>query len=546
MEKQNEQKKNVVKNSLVLSGLLGTAGLFIAKMLGLVYSIPLSSILGSDTLMSYYGTSYQIYSYILNVFTAGIPFAISTLVAKYTILEDNKALSKIRTMSLNLMKILGVFGMLLLILLSGLIAPIVAGKDSQILQISLCILSLAIFLVPILSAYRGFWQGRKEMVEYAFSQTFEQIFRVGFLLTCAFLIVYVFNMERTYALYVAVLSTSIAAIAAIIQIYIFDRKKFKSIKNAAKKQTKRGERNVVLFKELIVLAIPYLLTATIGYIDAIFNSILLPIGLRMHGYDVAQVDVILSAFNYVGSKLTSIPQILAPGFIAALIPHITEARIENNRKSISKMITESIGIVLFIGSMLSACIAIYAEEIYHILFFTSDIELAANVIRWISIEGFLGTICPVTSSLMIALGLKRDAIRRQLISAIMKGVTMLPLLYFFGFSGAIISSMIGSTYLLISNIIQIDKLYDIYLKYIARDVIKVSIALIAMYVTSIVLTSIGLDGAVGGKFIAFIKLGINSVVAIVVYFGLSNVLHIPQDLFHRDIFGVIKSKLKRS
>ena len=55
-----------VKKSLVLSGLVGTAGLFIAKLLGLVYSIPLSTILGSDAYMSYYGTAYRIYSYILN------------------------------------------------------------------------------------------------------------------------------------------------------------------------------------------------------------------------------------------------------------------------------------------------------------------------------------------------------------------------------------------------------------------------------------------------------------------------------------------------
>ena len=74
----NTKKSDSVKKSIVLSGLIGTAGLFIAKMLGLFYSIPLSNILGSDAYMSYYGTAYRIYSYILNVFTAGFPFAIAT------------------------------------------------------------------------------------------------------------------------------------------------------------------------------------------------------------------------------------------------------------------------------------------------------------------------------------------------------------------------------------------------------------------------------------------------------------------------------------
>ena len=44
------EKKNSVKNSVIISGLIGTGGLFVAKLLGLVYSIPFSSILGSEAI----------------------------------------------------------------------------------------------------------------------------------------------------------------------------------------------------------------------------------------------------------------------------------------------------------------------------------------------------------------------------------------------------------------------------------------------------------------------------------------------------------------
>jgi O-antigen/teichoic acid export membrane protein len=363
-ENINKQKK--VKNSLVLSGLVGTAGLFIAKLLGLLYSIPLSSILGSDALMSYYGTSYLIYSYVLNVFTAGVPFAISAIVAKYTILDDNKSLVALKKMSITLLTVTGFIGMALLILLSGSIAyAIVPNQDSSIMATSLQILSLAIFLVPILSAFRGFWQGRKEMEEYAFTQVFEQLIRVGFLLSVAYLIVYVLHMDRTYALYAAVLSTSVAAFAALIQIYFFDRKHFKEIKSAADRQEVIKVQNKELFHELILLAIPYLLSAIIGYITQIYDSILLPIGLRMHGYSTDDINVIISAINYVGAKLTSIPEILSPGFIAALIPHITEAMTQKNHERVSRIITECIGIVVFIGSAISLCIrCLFHRDIY--------------------------------------------------------------------------------------------------------------------------------------------------------------------------------------
>ena len=70
--------------------------------------------------------------------------------------------------------------MILLFTLSNVIAPAMVAKNADIMANCLKILSLAIFLVPVLSAFRGYYQGLKEMEEYAFSQAFEQVFRVAF------------------------------------------------------------------------------------------------------------------------------------------------------------------------------------------------------------------------------------------------------------------------------------------------------------------------------------------------------------------------------
>lgn len=541
------KKENKLKSSLLMGGLIGTAGMFIAKMIGLLYSIPLSSILGSDVLMSYYGTAYRVYSYILNVFTAGIPFAICTIVAKYTVLEDNRSLLKIRKLSRTLLGIFGFFGMLLLMILSYPLAKNVCGNDDpHTMMMVFILLSIAIFFVPILSSYRGFWQGRKEMVEYAFSQTFEQIFRVGFLLSMAYILVYVLNMDKKYALYVAVLSTSVAAIAGIIQIYFFDKKHLPEIKEPADAQRFRSVKNKELMRELMILAVPYLLTAVIGYIDDIINSTLLPVGLRMHGYSSKENSIILSAFNYVGTKLTSIPQILSPGFAAALIPYITEAVTNHDRKKISSMITECIGIVFFVGSFLSAVIAIYSTDIFHVLFYTSNLELSSSVVRWMAIEGFLGTICPIISSLMLAVGLKHDILRRQFITAVIKIILIIPLTWMFGYRGAIISSMIGSLYFFIANIIEIELKFNIYLKKLFRNFILIAVSLLASFAVSYGLRMIGMDGSAGGKLIAFVKLCVNGMVTMAVYLGLSELFRIPQSLFHKSLISLVKSKLHRA
>ncbi len=543
---ENINNKDRVKKSIVLSGLVGTAGLFIAKLLGLFYSIPLSGILGSDAYMSYYGTAYRIYSYILNVFTAGFPFAIATLVAKYSVKGDAKSLRKIKQLSQTLLAMTGFLGMIILFVLSWPLSHIVAsGTDVVIMGNCLRILSLAIFFVPILSSFRGFWQGRKEMGQYAVSQVFEQIFRVGFLLSISYALVYVFHFERKYALYVAVMSTSIAALAGILQFYVFDKKHYREIETEIQAQTIKSIRKKKLFQEFIALAIPYLLVAVLGYCDDIFNSILLPIGLRVHGYESNMQDIILSAFNYVGTKMTAIPMILSPGFAAALIPHITAAREEGDNEKVSRNVIDCLNIIFYVGLPVSFCIFLYATDIYHILFFTSNIDVASNCLRWLALEGFLATITPVITNLLMALGLRKDALRNLLVNLIIKGACMVPLIYFFGYPGAVLSTIPGNLYIIFASLKVMHEKFGVDFKSILHVALKSIICLTAMFFINFLLTKVGITGTVGGKLVALGKLMVNGMVTVLFYLVVSSLMKLPDEVFHRDIISFVKTKISK-
>ena len=254
-----------IKKSIILSGLVGTGGLFIAKLIGIVYAIPFSSILGNSAYMGIYGQAYNIYSYVLMVFTAGFPFAIATLVARYTVLNDAKSILLVKKMALISLGAMGFVGMILLMAFSGVIAPLMVEENVEIMVVTLRVLAIAIFAVPILSAFRGYYQGLKEMQEYAVSQAFEQIFRVAFLLIGACILVYVLKLDRKYALYISVLSTSVAAIAGIAQIWRFDQKKKHEIEELAVVQESDAVNSKELFKEYVKLAIPYLISSILGY-----------------------------------------------------------------------------------------------------------------------------------------------------------------------------------------------------------------------------------------------------------------------------------------
>lgn len=543
----NTKKSDSVKKSIVLSGLIGTAGLFIAKMLGLFYSIPLSNILGSDAYMSYYGTAYRIYSYILNVFTAGFPFAIATIVAKYSVREDARALRKIKQISLLILGLTGFIGMILMFLLSWVLGGVIADKaGAPVMRTCLQLLSMAIFFVPILSCYRGFWQGRKEMGEYALSQVFEQIFRVGFLLSAAYLIVYVLKWDTKYALYVAVMSTSIAAIAGILQIVHFDKKNYVEIEEAAKVQKTRTVKKKKLFKELLALAIPYFLVAVLGYCDDIFNSVMLPLGVKLHGYSSKEVDIIISAFNYVGTKMTAIPMILSPGFAAALIPHITSARTEGDIEKVKKNVVDCVNIIFYVGLPVSFCIFLYASDIYHTLFFTQDPSLASNCLRWLALEGFLATITPVVTNLLMALGLKKDALKNLLINVLVKGITMIPLIWAFGYGGAVLSTIPGNIYIVLASFKAMNENYDVTFKTVLKVFAQSLAGMAAMLAVCYGLRFVGLSGTAGSKLVCLLKMCVNGMAVVITYAAVTSVLHTPEFVFHTSLVAAVKNKLHRN
>ncbi len=535
----NDDKKTGIssraKKSIVAGGLIGTFGFFVAKAIGLLYSIPFSSILGSDALMSYYGSAYRIYSYILNVFTAGAPMAIATMVAKYTTRKNSRTVLEVHRMSVLLMGLLGFLGMIVMFALSGVLGPIMAdgtAEGADIMSKVLAILSLAIFFVPILSAYRGFIQGRKELQEYAFSQAFEQVFRVAFLLGVACLLVYGFHLASVWALYAAVLSTSVAAIAGIVQIFRFSKGTEHEVLQEARTEHRKAKPLKPLLMEFILICIPYLLFAVIGYANDIYDATLLPTGLRLSNYDAAQIQTMTSAVNYVGVKLTAIPMILSPGFTAAIIPHITASLEMNDMKAVRKDIRECINIVLYIALFLSFCILIYAKPLFYTLYYTDNLDLASQSVQWIAIEGFFGTITPIVTNMMMACKMRWPLLKQMLIAAIIKGIIMVPMVMFMGVAGAVLSTVISYGYIIWYSLKQMRIHFGVSFKSTLRLLVQTSICLGITALAIWAMYALGLGATGGSRIVCLLTTILSGLIACVIFGGLSLFFKIPQRLFH--------------
>lgn len=524
-------KSSVAKKSIIVGGLIGTGGLFVSKLIGLAYTIPFSYILQSEAYQSVYAQSYNIYAYLLTIFQSGVPFAVATLVARYIALEDAKSVILVKKIAFAILGLTGFVGMILLFTLSNVIAPAMVAKNADIMANCLKILSLAIFLVPVLSAFRGYYQGLKEMEEYAFSQAFEQVFRVAFLLSAACLVVYAFGWDKKYALYAAVMSTSVATIAAIAQFAYFDRKHQYVVDKMASKQTKACHSAKKIFREILILAIPYLVVAILGNIDQVFNGFLLPTGLKMH-YSAKDTTTVISASNYVAGKLNAIPMILGPGFATAIIPHISEALSKKNYKLVKKNVLDSINVVLYVAIPVSFCIFAYAGPLNYTLYYSENLELCTFVVQWMALEGFLSTFAPLVTNLMVSLELRKNVLKNLAIGVCIKGVLLIPFVWIMGIAGAVISSLLGTGYILYKNLKEIHDVYHISYRKTMIISVRILVGLLALWITSILLSKLGLYGVDGSKLVCLFKMCLNGLLSVIVYVVVTLYLKVPQSIFH--------------
>ncbi|MGX8852321.1 oligosaccharide flippase family protein [Amedibacillus sp. YH-ame10] len=550
-ETKNMSKR---KQSMLLGGLISSAGIFISKFLGLIYVIPFNYILQTNENQSYYYTTYNIYSYILTIATAGLPFAIATLIAKYSSRGDYKTCLLVKKISFITMAAFGFVCMLCMMLGSGMIAKVTCPEDLDvnIMKNVIIIISLAVFIIPVLSSLRGFYQGLKELQIYSMSQVLEQLVRIIFLLTFGALIVYVFNQDAVWALYFSVFAASVSGFLTIFYIRWKGNHRLIEVKELARTQELKPAKDAnVVFKELLFVAIPFLLISIFGYCDAIVNQMDLKPGLAAFGEMAYTAEVNTSVFGRA-TKIIAIPMVLAPGFSAAIIPYITSALEHKNMKLVRKNITECIESVLYIAIPVCFALFVFAKPIMFVLFpHVDNAQLALDTftMKWYALEALCATVCPVFSSIVMAIGYRKKIVINTMLFALIKIATNRLFITWWGIPGMVLSSAFAYAVFTILNVYVIQKYFHVNWKYTFRKLIFIVLGVLGFYLLSLLFTSLGWIDHHSSKMVSLLYLMLMGLACCGVYFAITAFCNIPQTIFHFDlgkIFSKIKAKVKRA
>jgi stage V sporulation protein B len=352
-------------NKSFLSGaaILGAAGLMV-QILGAVFRIPLANIIG-EVGMGYFQTAYPVYIFLLVFSTNGAPAAISKMISERVAARHFGEAQRVFKLSFIVMLIFGLAAFLCVAFLAKPLSIFVKSEGSYL---SLLAISPALLFVPIMSVFRGYFQGLQEMRPTAVSQLAEQAVRViiGLLLAGIF-VSNSLELASAGACLAASIGPVIGLFVLIIVYLIFggqlktrqddrsservsrDRPVERAVEAKTSPKDYRKESAGGILKTLAILTIPTTIGISILPIMNVVDMLICRLRLIDSGLSALEAERLYGLMSGFAAPIINIPMALALSIGLSLIPAIAAASSTHDTEFLNKNITMGLRTAVIIG-----------------------------------------------------------------------------------------------------------------------------------------------------------------------------------------------------
>ncbi|WP_409227999.1 putative polysaccharide biosynthesis protein [Gudongella sp. SC589] len=398
------------------AAILGMAGVLV-KILGAIYRIPLSNIIKSEGL-GYYQTAYPFYVLLLTISTAGVPVAIAKLVSEKRAKGDFAGAHKVFKVAL-----VGLVG------LGFLTSMVIAFGASYIVNYlgnvnayyALVALVPALFFVPIMSAFRGFFQGRQSMFPTALSQITEQLFRVVTGLGLTYLLL---DKGIPIAAGGASFGGSMGAIMGLaIIVFIYFKRRTAIMEEIAGSTITREYSVGEIAKDLLLIAIPITIGAAIAPIMDTIDAALVLRRLQSINYTAAEANALYGELKGMAQTLVNLPQVFSIAISMSLVPAISNASARKSRQETSDLISSGIRMTLLIGLPSAIGLFVLSTPIVALLYYNNPPEAIAsvgNILAYLSLGVIFLTLVQALTAILQGLGKPFVPVKNLFIGAVAK------------------------------------------------------------------------------------------------------------------------------
>ena len=159
-----DKQNTFIKGALILAG-----ANFVVKIIGALFKVPLYNLIGEEG-SGVFNVAYQIYTFMFIIATAGFPIAVSKMVAESIAKNDEYDARRVFETAQFLLGVIGLVGSTVLFVFAKPLSGLINNADAEL---PIKVIAPSVFFVSLVSAYRGYFQGRQNMYPTAASEVVE-------------------------------------------------------------------------------------------------------------------------------------------------------------------------------------------------------------------------------------------------------------------------------------------------------------------------------------------------------------------------------------
>ena len=442
--KKSQKSKRIVSGAALL--LIGSV---VAKMLGALYRIPLTNVLGAEG-MGMYQLVFPVYALFMVLATAGIPTALSRTVAEKR--ATGESTKKYLSVSMLALFLLGLIFATIMAVFSKFLAQKQGNADTYP---GFLIIAPAIVCVCVISGFRGWFQGEMYMLPTALSNVVEQVVKLSVGLGLSYALA---KRGVVYAVCGALLGVTVSEIATVLYMLLTylvrSAKQKKENALTARVAVERAEGDVAKrarfritkaeAKGILHVALPIAAVSVLMPLSSFFDSVIVVNMLKVFGLEksvaTAQYGIISGPVN----SLINMPVVAIMSLAVAIVPSVSASRVTRDIDGVLLKSSLCVRLAYLLGIPFAFYLAVFAKNVIGALY--PDLSyynaiVAVNVLRITAANVVFLSTMQIYVSLLQALDKTKYAVLSLVCAIIVKIVLGVVLTRYIGINGAAIASL---------------------------------------------------------------------------------------------------------
>ncbi|MBX5437111.1 MAG: stage V sporulation protein B [Alicyclobacillaceae bacterium] len=388
----------------------------ITRLLGFVYRIYLSRLIGAEG-MGLFQMIWPLMNLVLTFVTAGLPVAISKLVAEALISRDRVRVERILRVSANVIAVMAALFTALMWLLRNLVRQ--HWLTDERAYLTYLVMIPIVTVIAISSIFRGYFQGLQDMSPPAVASILETLARIGAVYALA---THFIRYGIAYAAAAAMAGTVAGELVGLLFLVIQYRRRGRLSLVLSDALPRSLESRLQTLKAIADLAVPVTFSRLIGSLLWAVEPVLVTRSLLLAGLATPLATKLYGQYGSMAIPLLVFPTVFTGSLAVNLVPSVSEAIAGDERHRVRIRMAQSWRATALVGFPASVILTLFATPLCRSIYHEADV---GPILAVMAPAGFLLYLQAPLSGILQ--GLNRAGI--AMANSVIGGVVRLGLIY---------------------------------------------------------------------------------------------------------------------